>query len=658
MQQNKTRIYLFFFFLCSLFFLHAQRIEIDRLERDFKGSFRSREAYELSQKFIQIDSTYYTGYYFEGLYRFFRASDLLGYQLAIKPLKKSLELMEDDYRPELRRVNKIQPYIGVYELQRKYAILCDLLMRCYSHIGELDKSIAVSRRLIDRRFVYNWGVNPYAHLSWIHHKNRVYTPEKYSFLRPSIEENVQLAARYADSILINNRKNYQFVSQFIQTGFDPIEGSYWHYKDIIYSYTLNIDSAEISAQNLRRLGTLSYNNYGNLQFIQAKFESAEKNYNTERGLDGYQQKETKEFDYMESVINIFKNEIEKAKAIIRNSLDIMGPAPGYGWNNIAMSRAFYYGGDLAESRAFRDKASNFKELHINSTWGKVQYDRNIMLLEYLYHQRRMKEIKFQNRYYWLDFNALIALTRHYFKKENAHLLLTSELSANPERFLVLYNLFASENTLFFDEIWDLIKDFNPAYFIQLFEEKLAIESREGIVKYLNYFIAKFYIEDKKFELAMARFERILEDPTLDKTYEKLLIARVHEGMSVAYAELGRASESDQQLVKFYETYPQLVPFSDVKMTFKLETGKLQDSEIINSMVSKLEEFDIMWAEKEECPLVKVWFEEGEDGLSAKYEVKSQIDQEIYFSGAFKVNKYENPTIELVYRLFGINRVLK
>ncbi|MEO1255422.1 MAG: hypothetical protein AAFY41_11140, partial [Bacteroidota bacterium] len=264
-MQNSIRTFLFLTILCFATIAEAQRIEIDRLERDFQGSFRSREAYELSQKFIQIDSTYYTGYYFEGLYRYFRASDLLGYRLAIEPLRKSLKLLEADFPRELRRIKDIQAYIPVYEFQRKYAILCDLLIRCYSHTEELDKSLTVINKLIDKRFIYNWGVDPYAHLSWIHHKNRVYTPEKYSFLRPTIEENVRLASKYADSILINNRKNYKFISTYIPTGFDPIEGSYFHYKDIIYSYLLNVDSAEFCVQNLKRLNMLSYNNYGNLK---------------------------------------------------------------------------------------------------------------------------------------------------------------------------------------------------------------------------------------------------------------------------------------------------------------------------------------------------------------------------------------------------------
>lgn len=656
-QTIWVRPFALFLLLSIGFLVDAQRIEIDRLERDFKGSFRSREAYELSQKFIQIDSTYYTGHYFEGLYRYFRSSDLLGYKLAIKPLRKSLALMENDFPRELRRISDLQAYIPIYELQRKYAILCDLLTRCYSHIGELDKGIAVTRKLIDKRFVYNWGVNPYAQLSWIHHKNRVYTPEKYPFLKPTIEENVRLASKYADSVLITNQRNYKFVSTYIPTGFDPIEGSYFHYKELIYSYLLNVDSAEFCAQNMKRLGRLSYNNYGNLQFIQAKFEDAEKHYDRERGIDGYEQKETKEFDYMESVINIFKNEPTKAKAIVQNSLDIMGPTPGYGWNNIAMARAHYYAGDLEESKSYRDKAANFKELHINSTWGKVQYDRNTMLFEYLYHQRKMNEIKFQDQNYWWDFNAMVTLAGHYFKKENAHLLLTSELSANPERFLVLYNLFASENTIFFDEIWELIKDFNPDYFIRLFEEKLAKEPREGVNKYLHYFIAKFYLAADEPAKAIERLEAILDDPTLNQDYEKLLIGRVYEAISSAHQSLESTEEADLHLMELYQTYPQLVPFSNLTMKLKLD-ATTTSNEAARSILTDLEDFDIEWVEEGEWPTVKIGFEEGEEGLSANYEISGSEGNEIYFSGAFKVNKYEDPATELVYRLFGVNRVLR
>ena len=166
---------------------------------------------------------------------------------------------------------------------------------------------------------------------------------------------------------------------------------------------------------------LSKNNYGNLQFIQAKFEEAEDYYNQARDQDGYQVKSTKEFDYMESVIRVFKNEPEAAQSLVNSSLSILGTTPGFGWNNIAMTRALYYSGDLEALKKYRDKAANFKELHINSTWGKIQYDRNTLLFQYLYHQQKMNEIRFQDKYYWLSISNLAELASHYFKKENAPL---------------------------------------------------------------------------------------------------------------------------------------------------------------------------------------------------------------------------------------------
>ncbi len=87
MNFESIKIQLLFSFLFLGFFSgHGQRIEIDRLERDFKGSFSSRKAYELSQKMIQLDSTYYVGHFFEANYRYDRASDKRGYESAIKSL--------------------------------------------------------------------------------------------------------------------------------------------------------------------------------------------------------------------------------------------------------------------------------------------------------------------------------------------------------------------------------------------------------------------------------------------------------------------------------------------------------------------------------------------------------------------------------------------
>ena len=108
MKIANIKTYLFFgFFLVGMFASMAQRIEIDRLEREFRGKYNSRKAYELSQKMIQLDSTYYVGHFFEANYRYFRASDKRGYESAIKSLTKAVDLLEEGFPRALKRSTNI-----------------------------------------------------------------------------------------------------------------------------------------------------------------------------------------------------------------------------------------------------------------------------------------------------------------------------------------------------------------------------------------------------------------------------------------------------------------------------------------------------------------------------------------------------------------------
>ena len=129
----KINLLLGFFFL-GLFAVYGQRIEIDRLERDFKGSLSGRKAYELSQKMIQLDSTYYVGHFFEANYRYDRASDKRGYKSAIKSLEKTVELLEKDFPRKLKRTTDISTYIDRYQFQRKYAVLIYFLAKCHEYV--------------------------------------------------------------------------------------------------------------------------------------------------------------------------------------------------------------------------------------------------------------------------------------------------------------------------------------------------------------------------------------------------------------------------------------------------------------------------------------------------------------------------------------------
>lgn len=653
MKIANIKACLFFgFFLLGMFAGISQRIEIDRLEREFRGKYNSRKAYELSQKMIQLDSTYYVGHFFEANYRYYRASDKRGYESAIKSLTKAINLLEKGFPRALRRSTDIRVYINQYQLQRKYVILTFYLGKSYENIDKPGASIKVFQRLKKRNFICNFGINPYASISWIYMRNRMYSPEKYDFLKPTIEENLQIASQYADSTKNSDRYNKQYLRQWWPDYENSALLSYYHYKNIIYGHQLKLDSAEYYSKQLEKYGRLSYNNYGNLQFIQAKYPKAEENYYKARLNDNYQQKSIKEFDYMQSAIKVFQNDIASSKSIVEKSIKTLGVAPGFGWNNIALSRAYYYAGDLEKSKEFRDKAANFKEIHINSTWGQVAYNRNTLLFKYLYHKKSMNEIQFRDKNYWYKPAKLYQLTKHHFKQENAHLLLTSELSADPERFTSYYNLFSTDNTMFFDELWELIRYFNPDYFIDIFKNKRNKDERDQIQKYFSYFIAKFQLENEEYDLAIQEFEKILKDEYLDPKAEKLLIARIHEGLSIAYDEKGDITAANEHLLAFYINFPQLVPYSGLTMKFNLEVGNTTNDEQ-KTIIQELKNCNIDWVTNDvNWPTLKINFVEKEKKQQLNYQVV--LDNKTTLEGSLELKDSKNLGQLAMFKAFGVD----
>src|ERR1700758_2908847 len=89
--------------ICFMFcvnHIHAQINEAARYEVDAKRIGvrpTDKDALPRSREFIRLDSTYYVGWMFEGLYKYERCGDYLGYRQTIIPLYKALQLFEKDY---------------------------------------------------------------------------------------------------------------------------------------------------------------------------------------------------------------------------------------------------------------------------------------------------------------------------------------------------------------------------------------------------------------------------------------------------------------------------------------------------------------------------------------------------------------------------------
>src|SRR4051812_34926577 len=225
-------------------------------------SFTEDKALEKSRSWIRQDSTYYVGHLYFGGYLFFRANDKLGFTKAITPLKKAMDLMEEEFGRQLKvRSNSYATYSAVYRYQSDYGLIAYLLDRCYQNVEMPDKAMEVLEAVRDKNMQLENTVSPYNTMAWIYHRNRVYTSKQFPFLKNSVKENVATANKYLDSAIMKLQKDTPMNAGLFDPNF--INRQYlgtFHYKAMIYDYKLAIDTAEYYYNTLIQNGAYSSNN--------------------------------------------------------------------------------------------------------------------------------------------------------------------------------------------------------------------------------------------------------------------------------------------------------------------------------------------------------------------------------------------------------------
>src|SRR3954447_18978968 len=68
--------------------IDAKRVGVNPADKD---------ALPRSREFLRLDSTYYVGYMYEGMYKSDKSSDFAGFKYAIPSLKKAFVLLQKDY---------------------------------------------------------------------------------------------------------------------------------------------------------------------------------------------------------------------------------------------------------------------------------------------------------------------------------------------------------------------------------------------------------------------------------------------------------------------------------------------------------------------------------------------------------------------------------
>lgn len=537
----------------------------------------------LAREFKRRDSTYYVPWMLEGLYYRDHAADYLGFLQGSQALRKAYDLITKDYAKYLKtRTNDIFVYFPLYDLHGDFAQITSALTECYAYIDRADSAFNIA---VDfgKYNLQNEGVfSSFDTKSWIVHRNRFYTPQKYAFLKPTIEENERLAHAFLDSSMVKIFVDKKLNANFLNPGYEAyLKYGVYHYKTILFGYSLEIDSALNYYELMKATPYFSNNNFGNLQMVRGLFRQSQQHY-IESEKDAGSEKQLQENKYYGAILQLFNNEVDTSIHQMLGVLQKSGSTPGFGWYNLALTRSLNYGGNTQEVQKYWTKAAEFKELHIGTTLGESHYNFTVALTKYHSFRNELQWIKFKDKGWWYKPKKLWKVARTWLSSVVQKYKIVLLLKNNPEREQVIYKLFATESTVTWDEILMAMRGMSNNYFKKHFDDLAENDPRPLIKVYFQFAKAQILYDQGKYDEAQILVDD-LKDYIIGDDYEQLFRARILLLDNLLLDEQGGQSAAIQQnLLEIYQIYPQLLPFQPHQLQVQWNNATL-DKAVKNAL---------------------------------------------------------------------------
>lgn len=638
----------------------AQINEQARYEIDAKRigvNPEDKDALPRSREFIRLDSTYYVGWMYEGLYKFDRSSDYIGYKQALVPLQKALRLLQKDYEPKIKNIfSSINAFTQNAKRYEDFYALINTLEQCYNNIEMPDSTMAMYSRVESyelQRDFFNIG----SIKAWQYHRNRFFTSAKYAFLKNSIKENEEMAFKecYKQIAYIKKNKSINDYWYGANQSDDDLLTTY-HYLAILHDYNQNYDSSKYYYQLLIDGGRVLWSNYANMLHETGDFAGAVENYAKRQEVRKFALSEP---DYFLPIIFVYGAHTKEAINLAQTKINESGSTPGFGWYNISLARSYLYDGQLDSCELFLNKASNFKELHIGTTLTQSQYDFTINILQLQLIDKKQALIKFCNTGWWYSPSSLFDIVSLKIEKLTLEYAIANAMVNNPERDRLVYVLFCSEATVSYDESMYLLKDFCLSFFIKKYDDYAKYDTRKNLIKYYQLFAAKFVLEDGDEDAALLRAEKILKetDPSndsnnegkIDPNYEKLFQYRLYEILAQSSNDDLRISNYEN---KCFESFPQLMLFSGMTTKINLSFVGLQDDDVVKSVVEDIKDCDIEIVKRRDVPQAEIQFYKKGKTYQVIINVFDAEGNPIVSNGEFLFTQSSGVGKELATRLFG------
>ncbi len=186
--------------------------------------------------------------------------------------------------------------------------------------------------------------------------------------------------------------------------------------------------------------------------------------------------------------------------------------------------------------------------------------------------------------------------------------------------------------------------------MRMVERLLKNDKRPRLKKYFRYFLGRLYLAEGKDDQAIDYFNQVLRDPERDDPYQTLLMARAYEGLAMASS----GNDVDRYTHQMYSLYPQLLPFADLTMNFRLSV-KGDDVPGAENILDDLKDTRINFSNSGNAPQVTLSFKRTGDALDIEYRVETNV--RVLQSGTMSVDPadMDNAGKILAYKLFGIQK---
>lgn len=651
---------------CSLFIVHCcfaqglslttetkaqARYEIDAKRKGVNPT--DKDALPRSREFIRLDSTYYVGYMYEGMYKFDRSADYLGYKNAIIPLQKAFDLMDKDYNKMFHGIyNSIDNLIQGFPKYQDLYMIFTALKGCYDNVEMPDEGMALVNRIQSYGFKNDYGFELCYQRSWMYHRNRFFTSAKYDFLKNSVQENEQMAFQWCYNGLAYIRK---YAADNDAT-FGPAQSeqrvlTLYHNLALLHCFNKNYDSSEYYYEKLAEGGRVSWNNYGSMKSEIGDFATSQEYFSKDM-YKSYEHFLREPYYYLPQLY-VYAGRTKDAINMCQDMITESGSTPGFGWYNIALGRSYLYDGQLDSCEFVLDKAANFKELHIGTTLTQNQYDFTINLLRVQLYDKKLAQEKFLNKGWWYSPTSLYNIAAYKAQKMTAEYVVVNQLMANPERDRLVYDLFCSESTSTFDEAWYLMKDFSPQYFTKKYTAYQQTDKRENIQKYFKLFSAKFKYENGDEKEAVKDLENMDRTTMADTANEKLFIARVYENLAQGYNSNGEKTKFSTYAAALMDEYPQIIPFAGIPLSMRLSVSGIDDA-VTKDVTKQIKDCNINFTDVagNGTADAKIVFNKKGTSYEALITVRSGNGKLIVNNERLIFKKAEGAGSEIALRLFG------